>query len=102
MITIDEAYNIIVGLNEEAHERSWDSWEAADELDESDDEDDWGKAEGLREEASLEQASYFREGFDDLDEETQDAILYYVDQDEDFKEEFSMWYGSEEFEADFG
>lgn len=102
MITIDEAYEIIVGINEEAHERSWDTWSEADDLEDSDDEDDWGKAESMREEASLEQAGYFREGFNDLDEDTQEAILHYVDTDENFKEEFSMWYGSEDFEADFG
>lgn len=101
MISIDEAYNIIVGLNETAHELSWDTWESADDLEDSDDEDDWDKAESMREEASNEQAGYFREEFDSLDEETKDAILHYVFTDESFKEEFSMWYGADEFEADF-
>lgn len=101
MISIDEAYNIIVGLNETAHELSWDTWVEADELEDSNDEDDWAKAESMREEASLEQAGHFREEFDILDEETKDAILHYVATDESFREEFSMWYGVDEFKADF-
>ena len=102
MISIDEAYNIIQEINDNAHQRSWDTWEEADNLMESDDDADWETAEELREQASLEQASYFREEFDELDEETRDAILHYVDNDAAFKEEFSMWYGEDEFEADFG
>lgn len=101
MITIDEAYNIVVNINEEAHSRSWDTWEEADNLMESDDDADWETAEELKEQASLEQASYFREGFEELDDDTRDAILHYVNTDEAFKEEFVMWYGEDEFEADF-
>ena len=101
MITRDEAYDIIVNINETAHQRAWDTWVEADTLMESEDEDDWETAEEIREQASQEQAEYFREEFDDLEEETREAVIHYVNTDEDFKEEFSMWYGEDEFTADF-
>lgn len=101
MITREQAYDIIQNLNESAHERSWDTWVEADELSESSEESDWELAEEVRERASEEQASYFREEFDDLDDDTREAILHYVNTDEDFKEEFSMWYGEDDFTADF-
>ena len=102
MIDIDEAYNIIVGLNEEAHNRAWDTWTEADDLDDSDDEADWETAEELREQASEEQAGYFREEFEQLEDDIKDAILHYVDTDQNFRDEFVVWYGEEDFEADFG
>lgn len=101
MITRDEAYDIISNINENAHDRSWDTWVESDQLLESDEEADWEAGEELREEASKEQAEYFREEFDELDEETRETILHYVRVDEDFKEEFAMWYGEDEFRADF-
>lgn len=102
MISRDEAYDIIQNLNEIAHQYSWDLWIEADELMESNSESDWEAAEDIREEASLEQSSSFREGFENLDDDTKTAILNYVDQDEDFKEDFVTWYGRDEYEADFG
>ena len=102
MITRDEAYDIISNLNESAHQRAWNTWIEADNLMESSDEADWEAAEDLQLEASQEQAEYFREEFDQLDEETKDAIMHYVHTDAEFKEEFSMWYGEDDFEADFG
>ena len=101
MITRDEAYDIISNINENAHDRSWDTWVEADQLMESEEEADWEAAEDLKEEASKEQAEYFREEFDELGDEIKEAILHYVFNDEDFKEEFSMWYGQDEFTADF-
>lgn len=101
MISIDEAYSIIQSINENAHQQSWDTWRTADLLMESDEEEDWETAEELREDASLEQATYFREEFDELDDETKEAILHYVDTDTGFKEEFVVWYGEDEFNADF-
>lgn len=101
MITIDEAYNTILALNDDAHEAAYDTWSKADVLEDSDNEEDWGRAEDLREDASLEQAEYFREGFDELDQPVKDAILHYVTTDESFREEFTVWYGVEEFEEDF-
>lgn len=102
MITRDEAYEIIQNLNEEAHNRAWDTWTEADELADSDNEEDWETAEELRETASAEQCSYFREAYDELDEDSQSAVQHYVDSDQDFREEFVTWYGEEDYEADFG
>lgn len=101
MITLSEAYDIISSINDKAHHRAWDTWLEADMLTDSDNEEDWETAEEIREQASQEQAEYFREEFDSLDEETKNAIINYVNTEEEFKEEFSMWYGEEEFSADF-
>jgi hypothetical protein len=98
MITRDQAYDIIQELNELAHERSFDTWVKADQLLESDNEDDWDAAEELREEASAEQAKYFREEFHDLDEHIRSAVFHYVDTDEDFREEFVTWYGEDHYD----
>ena len=83
MITREEAYSVICDLNEDAHAATWDEWEAA-----SDDEE-------LLEDASYNQAIEFREMFQSLDEETQQAILHYEKTDTDFAEEFNMWWGQE-------
>lgn len=101
MITRDQAYDLIQELNESAHGSSWDTWTEADKLAESDNEDDWDAAEELRTEASAEQAEYFREAFEELDEDTKTAILHYVDTDEDFQQEFVSWYGEDAYEQDF-
>lgn len=101
MITLSEAYSIIQDINENAHSRAWDIWVQADELMESDDEADWDIAEEIRDQASQNQAEYFREEFDSLDEETKDAILNYVETDESFKDEFITYYGENDFENNF-
>ena len=97
-ISRDEAYSIISNLNEEAHSMAWDSWVEADELGDSDDEEDWGRAEEIREEASAEQAGYFRADFNNLPQDQQDDIWQWAKKDEDFAEDFKAWYGFEEFE----
>ena len=51
--------------------------------------------EGMREDASYNQAREFREAFQALDEETQQAILHWEKNDEEFAEEFKMWWGEE-------
>lgn len=101
MKSLEAAYDLIESLNEEAHQRSWDSWVAADELSESADEDDWETAEEMREDASIEQASYFRDNFYDLEEEDQETIRHWVKEDSDFREQLSVYYGEEEFENEF-
>lgn len=101
MITKEEAYDIISNLNEQAHQSAWDTWVEADDLLESDNEADWEYAEEIQEQASQEQAECFREEFHDLEEDTKKDILYYVNTDVEFKEEFSMWYGEENFISDF-
>lgn len=102
MKTLDEVYAIAETLNEEAHELAWDSWIAADEAEESDDEDADVTAEELREDASLEQAEYFRNGYYELGSEDQEAIKHWLTADESFKDEFSSWFGYTEFEEEFG
>jgi hypothetical protein len=103
MKTLDEVVLIVENLNEEAHEEAWDSWVAADELEESsEDDDDMVKVEEMREEASDEQAGYFRDGFDDLDENDRAAITHWLLTDSDFKEQFKSYFGYEAFEDIFG
>lgn len=97
-MTKDDAHSIISNLNEEAHSMAWDSWVEADELDESDEEEDWAAAEEMRDEASAEQAGYFRASFNELKQDQQDAIWQWAMKDEDFAEDLKAWYGFEEFE----
>lgn len=101
MKTLQEVYDIIDYNNEEAHQQAWDIWVSADELMESEDEADWETAEEIREEASQEQASYFRDLYYMLDEEDQESIKHWLKQDEDFKESFSMYFGEEQFAEEF-
>lgn len=89
MISRDEAYEIISDLNEEAHSATWDEWEAAEEI------EDPAEAEEAREEASELQAYEFREAFQVLQPQQQEAILHYVKVDEDFAMEFNAWWGAE-------
>lgn len=100
MKTLDEVQSIVEDLNEEAHNQAWDTWIHADELTESDDEADWETAEEVREQASDEQSAYFRESFWNLDDETTSSIIHWCKQDEDFKEQFSMYYGEAAFEEE--
>ena len=98
MLTKEEAHTIISDINEEAHSMAYDSWSEADEIGDSDDEEDWGRAEEAREDASYEQAGYFRSEFNGLPQDQQDVIWHYAQEDEDFQEDFKTWYGEEEFE----
>jgi hypothetical protein len=102
MKTLDEAYAIIEALNEEAHSLAWDTWIEADELADSEDEDDWDLAEDKREEASEEQAGYFRNEFASLTAEDRAAIEHWVKVDESFSEEFRDWFGRNEFDDEYG
>ena len=101
MMTLDEVKDLIENLNEQAHSDSWESWMAAEELADSEDEDDWSTAEELREDASAEQAEYFRQNYRDLDDQTQQAIVHWLTHDPGFREDFAMYYGEENFESDF-
>jgi len=102
MKTLDEVYQLVETLNEEAHSDAWDSWIAADEMEESDEEDSDVTAEQLREEASDEQAGYFRQGFWALSEEYQEAIEYWLKQDQSFRDQFRDWFGHDAFDDEFG
>ena len=92
MITREEAYEIICDLNEEAHSAVYDLWDDADAMEDEDPE----QAEEMREDASYNQALEFREAFQCLIPDDQEAILHYVKHDEDFAEEFNAWWGDED------
>jgi hypothetical protein len=98
MKTLAEAWELIDYLNEQAHSDAWDSWVAADEMEESDDEDSEETAEQLREEASNEQAGYFRESYWELAEEDREAIKHWLTKDNSFRYQFVTWFGYEAFE----
>jgi len=101
MKTLDEVWALAESLNEEAHSDAWDSWIAADEMEESEEDEDGTSAEQLREEASDEQAGYFRQGYWALSEQDQEAIEHWLKEDESFRDEFSSWFGSDAFEEEF-
>ena len=100
MKTLDEVFELIEGMNEEAHSDAWDSWIEADEMADSDDEDADTNAEEMREDASDEQAGYFRQGYWALSEEDQGAIQHWF-QDESFKDQFRDWFGRDAFDEEF-
>ena len=104
MKTLEEIWELVESLNEEAHSDAWDSWIAADILEDSDEEEDenGATAEQLREEASDEQAEYFRDSYWSLSDEDQEAIKHWLKEDESFKDQFSSWFGYEPFEHEFG
>jgi hypothetical protein len=95
MRTLEEAQEIVERLNDDAHEQAWDSWAAADR------EDDQEAAEEMREDASSEQAEYFRDGWYELDLDDQDLVQYWLDNDEDFREQFAVYFGEAEFDNEF-
>ncbi len=101
MKTLEEIFNLVENMNEEAHQGAWNTWILADELEESEDESDWEVAEDKREEASLEQASYFREAYWLLDDEDREAINHWLKEDRGFLEQFIMWFGEEEYRDQF-
>jgi len=92
MKTREEAYEIICDLNEEAHAATYDEWEEAEAMEDEDPD----MAEEMREDASYNQAREFREAFQVLMPEDQEAVLHYVKHDEDFAEEFNAWWGEED------
>ena len=102
MKTLEEILELVESLNEEAHSDAWDSWIAADEMEDSDEDEDGSAAEQLREEASDEQAGYFRQGYWTLGEDDQEAIKHWLKEDETFKDQFSSWFGYDAFENEFG
>jgi hypothetical protein len=101
MKTLDEVWGLVESLNEEAHSMAWDSWTAADEMAESDEEDSDVTAEQMREDASLEQAEYFRDEVWQLNEVDHGAIKHWLKTDESFREQFRDWYGHDEFDEEY-
>lgn len=100
MKTLDEIWDLVESLNNEAHNDAWDSWVQADEAETSDDED--ADPEYLRELASDEQAEYFRNSVADLDPEDRAAIQHWIANDDTFSEQFRCYYGYDEFDAEYG
>lgn len=94
MKTLDETYELIEGINEEAHNDAWDAWMAADA------EEDDVLAEELREEASDEQSSWFRHYYWQLEEEDRRAIIYWIIKDADFADQFKDWYNHDAFDEE--
>ena len=91
-----DVWDIAESLNENAHSAAWHSWETACEA------EDETIAEQLREEASKEQAEYFRDDFFCLNAESQESIRRWLKVDTDLKEQFRDWYGHEQFDEEFG
>ena len=83
MRTKEEVYDLIFDLNEDAHNAAWDSWIAADEADD----------EAMREDASIEQAGYFREMLEQYPGLLEEA-MHYAEQDESFAMDWEAWYCS--------
>ena len=99
---LEQAYDIIESLNGIAHDRAWDLWVEADEIsDSAEDDDDWSRAEDMREEASLEQALFFREEYSYLSSEDQALIVKCLSLSEDFKEDFKTYFGEAAFDDEF-
>ena len=94
MKTREQAYYIIVDINEAAHQEAWTEWMAADN--EEDDE----KAEELRDSASAIQSNWFRTFYWQLSEEDRQAVLYWIIKDKDFAEEFKDWYDPDVFDEE--
>lgn len=91
MRTKEEVYDLIFDLNEEAHGQAWDTWEESDRLMDSEDEDDWDRAEEVKQDASIEQACYFREMLEEYPGLLEEA-MHYAETDESFKMEWEAWY----------
>jgi hypothetical protein len=101
MRTLEEAWDIVERLNDDAHGETFELWCEADELGDSEDEADWDKAEEVREQASTEQAEYFRDFWYELDTDDQELVKYWLDRDEDFREQFATYFGETEFIDEF-
>ena len=92
MMTLDECYELISALNEEAHGLAWDTWIEADRLEEEGDDG----AEDMRDQASMEQQIHFNDLVDSLDRETREAIFHYRRENDAFRDDFDCWYGYED------
>jgi len=91
MRTKEEVYDLIFDLNEDAHSEAYDSWVAADEAE--DNGEDMDVVESMREDASIEQAGYFREMLEQYPGLLEEATLY-AEQDESFAMDWEAWYCS--------
>lgn len=97
MKNLEETYGLVYWLNEEAHSLSYDIWKESDDLMD----EDWEAAEELREDASIMQSTYFREQYLELSNDDKESIIHWLKNDEDFKDEFTTFFGETEFENNF-
>lgn len=82
-MTLDEAWELIEKLNDEAHDYAATFWRQADLYDD----------EEMRENASAVQQEHFRELFDDLDPNVWAEVFKISRTNKDFNEQFSTYYG---------
>ena len=95
MKTLAQTYEIVEGINDQAHQEAWDLWIQADQ--EQDDE----VAEELREDASMFQSNVFREEFYRLSDADRNSVLHWLKEDTDFADQFRDWFGHDEFDDEF-
>lgn len=95
MKTLEQTLSLIEDLNEQAHQEAWDYWQDADA------EEDEEIAEELREDASMLQATCFRESYYHLDQTDRDSVLHWLKADGDFADQFRDWFGHDQFDDEF-
>ncbi len=89
-MTLDQAWDIITDLNDEAYGFAYESWTTADDAaNDGDDE----LAEEYREEASIEQSNHFSSLFDLLPHEQKNAIMEWKNKDADFRDQLMAYLG---------
>jgi len=101
MLTLEQVQDIVENINEQAHQEVWDSWVLADTLADSDLEEDRDRAEDQRDLASRQQSEWFRDLYYDLGIAEHEAIRFWIQSNDDFREQFQTWFGSEEFHRVF-
>ena len=82
-MTLDEAWELIEKLNDQAHDYAATFWRQADLYDD----------EEMRENASAVQQEHFRELFDSLDPGVWVEVHKFSRTNEDFNEQFSTYHG---------
>jgi len=98
MLTYDETYNLTQSLNKKAFKLAYNTWMQAEEVEhEGADEE----AEEIRDKASTEQAGHFRDLYRDLNKYEQQSVLHWLKENEDFREEFSVWFDEDKFADQF-
>ena len=98
MLTYDETYDLSQSLNEQAHDYAWDTWMQAESAEHEGADDE---AEEIREQASAEQSEHFRDLYYSLAEDQQEAIRHWLRENEDFRDEFAVWFGEDDFADEF-
>ena len=94
MLKIDQAWQIINDLNEEAHREFYDLWEDADKLENnSQSEKEFSRSQEMKEEASSKQSKLFRILFAQLSSVQKLNILSCAKNDCSLKEQLEDWYG---------